>query len=252
MACPAGAALAQADPEEDRAARARGATRIGPTGPRPRRPEMPMITTAPSRNAKIRPRRVRGAGGISTPSRIAASGGTRVARSAGGRPARTVTMIPTASETTIVRVSTTVPLSGRSAPNALNRASSAGRQGDPAEQAQHGPADPQQQTFVDDRAQDLRARAAERPQQSELAGPLGDGDREGVEDDEGADDQRDVGEDEQEGPQEAEVAFQIRGVLGRLLGTRAHGDGRRQDRRAAGRAELSALTPLAAATSISS
>ncbi len=64
--------------------------------------------------------------GISTPSRIAASGGTRVARTAGARPARTVTLIPTRSETTIVRVSMTVPLFGRSAPNALNRALSAG------------------------------------------------------------------------------------------------------------------------------
>ncbi len=36
------------------------------------------------------------------------------------RPASTVTTMPTSSETTIVRVSSTVPLSGRSAPNALN------------------------------------------------------------------------------------------------------------------------------------
>ena len=67
-----------------------------------------------------------GRGGIPTPSRIAASGGTLVARSAGGRPARTVTPMPTISETTIVRVSSTVPLSGRSAPKALNSPSSAG------------------------------------------------------------------------------------------------------------------------------
>ncbi len=49
----------------------------------------------------------------------------------------------------------------------------------------------------DDRAQDLAARGAERPQERELARALGDGDREGVEDDERADEERDAGEHEQ-------------------------------------------------------
>ena len=91
-------------------------------------------------------------GGISTPSRIAASGGTRVARSAGGSPASTVTTMPTSSETTIVRVSSTVPLSGRSAPNALNSWSSAGASADAGEQPEHGADHAEQQPFVDDRA----------------------------------------------------------------------------------------------------
>ena len=60
--------------------------------------------------------------------------------------------MPTSSETTIVRVSSTVPLSGRSAPNALNSWSSAGASAMPAEQAERGAADAQQQAFVDDRA----------------------------------------------------------------------------------------------------
>ncbi len=49
-----------------------------------------------------------------------------MARSAGKKPASTVTAMPTPSETITVRASSTVPLSGRSAPNALNRPSSAG------------------------------------------------------------------------------------------------------------------------------
>ena len=44
------------------------------------------------------------------------------------------------------------------------------------------------------------------------------------------DDERDVGEDQQEGAQEAEVAFQVRGVLGGLLLPRAHRHGARQHR----------------------
>ncbi len=55
-----------------------------------------------------------------TPSRIAAIGVTRAARKAGSRPARTVTAVPASSDTQTVRNSITVPLSGRSAPNALN------------------------------------------------------------------------------------------------------------------------------------
>ncbi len=167
-------------------------------------------------------------GGISTPSRSAAIGGTRVARSAGIRPASSVTIVPTSSETTIVRVCSTVPLSGRSAPKALNSWSSAGASSDAAEQAQQRAANTQQHAFEDHRAQDLRARGAERAQQAELARALRDGDREGVEDDEGPNEQRDVGEDQQEGAQEAEVAFEVRGLLGGLLFAGAHFHGARQ------------------------
>ena len=144
--------------------------------------------------------------------------------------------MPTSSETTIVRVSTTVPLWGSSAPNALNSSLSAGRQRDAAEQPQHGADHPEQQAFVDDRLHDLPARAAERAQQPELARALGDGDREGVEDDERAHHERDVGEHQQEGAQEAEVVFQVGGVLGRLLCAGAHVDRVRAARRGCGRA----------------
>ena len=53
------------------------------------------------------------------------------------------------------------------------------------------------------RAQDLPARGAERPQRRELARPLGDRDRERVEDHERADEQRDAAEREQEVLQDA-------------------------------------------------
>ncbi len=102
------------------------------------------------------------------------------------------------------------------------------REPDPGEQPEHGSDDAEQQAFGDDLAHDLRARGAECPQQAELAGPLRDGDRERVEDDERADDERDVGEDEQERAQEAEVFFQVGGVLGGLLRAGAHVDGARQ------------------------
>ncbi len=100
------------------------------------------------------------AAGSATPSRIAAIGGTRVARSAGSSPASTVTPMPASSDTTIVRDSSTVPLSGRSAPNALNSWSSAGASADPREQAEHGADHAEHQPFGDDRA---HASAGARP-----------------------------------------------------------------------------------------
>ena len=123
--------------------------------------------------------------------------------------------MPTSSETTIVRVSSTVPLSGRSAPNALNSASRPGREPEAGEQPEHG-ADARRAAGPRRRpSAGSAARGAERAQQPELARALGDGDRERVEDDEGADEQRDVGEDEQEGAQEAEVVVEVVSLLGR-------------------------------------
>ena len=75
------------------------------------------------------------------------------------KPASTVTPMPTSSETTIVRVSMTVPLSGRSAPKDLNSWSSAGASAmppsSPSDRADHA----QHQAFVDDRAHDLAREA---------------------------------------------------------------------------------------------
>ena len=61
-----------------------------------------------------------------------------------------------------------------------------------------------------DRGEDLPPRGAERAQHPELARALGDRDRERVEDQEGAHEQRHAGEHEQRDPQEAEVAPRCR------------------------------------------
>ena len=72
-----------------------------------------------------------------------------------------------------------------------------------------------------DRAEHLAPRRADRPQRRELARPLRDGDREGVEDDERADEERDAGEGEQEVAEDRrELAHLVRLLL-RLRG-RAH------------------------------
>ena len=71
-------------------------------------------------------------------------------------------------------------------------------------------------------AEHLTPRGAERPERRELARPLRDGDRERVEDDERADEQRDPGEREQEVAEERrELADLVLGVL-RLLHARLH------------------------------
>ena len=64
------------------------------------------------------------------------------------------------------------------------------RHAEPGEQAEHGGRDADGQRLDRDGGEDLPARRAQRAQQRELAGALGDRDREGVEDDEGADEQR--------------------------------------------------------------
>ena len=63
---------------------------------------------------------------------------------------------------------------------------------------EHGGDHAEDQGLAGDGADDLRAGDAERPQQRELARALGDRDREGVEDDERADEQRRAREREQQ------------------------------------------------------
>jgi hypothetical protein len=99
---------------------------------------------------------------------------------------------------------------------------------DAGEQPEHRAEHAEQQPFADDGLQDLPSRGAEHAQQREFTRALRDGDRERVEDYERANDERDVGEDEQERAQEAEVFFQVGGVLFGLLGTGADVDGARQ------------------------
>ena len=89
-------------------------------------PSAPMTT--PAGVTKRWPRD----GGSTAPSRSAATGGTCVARMAGSRPLTSVTSVPMSSDTTIVRVSTTLPADGRSAPIALNSARRPGASARPA------------------------------------------------------------------------------------------------------------------------
>ena len=213
------AAQARAQPHADGSPRTRAAAAAG-HGCRSTT-SIPITTTSETTKRMTSARRDGVARGIGTPSRIAASGGTRVARSAGASPASTVTIVPASSDTMIVRDCSTVPLSGRSAPNALNSWSSAGASASPSSSPSSEPSEPEQQPFDDDRAHDLGARGAERAQQAELARALGDRDRERVEDDERADEQRDVGENQQERAQEAELGFEVRGLLGGLFGAGA-------------------------------
>ena len=116
-----------------------------------------------------------------------------------------MTTTPTSSATTTVRDSITRPVVGRSTSKASSRAlSSSGDEeaaADPDDRAEQ----PDRQRFDQHRGEDLAPRGAERAQHPELADPLGDGDREGVEDQEGADEDGDEAEDEQEGLQEAEA-----------------------------------------------
>ncbi len=81
------------------------------------------------------------------------------------------------------------------------------------------PSKPSSRRLADDRAEHLPTRGAERAQHAELARALGDGDRERVEDQEGADEQRHAREHEQDDRQEGEVAGDlVRLALGVLLG----------------------------------
>ena len=116
-----------------------------------------------------------------------------------------MTTTPTSSETTIVRDSITRPVVGRSISNASSRALSSIAIRKPPPIPITAPSRPIARASTTTVGEDLAPRGAERAQHAELGHPLGDRDREGVEDQEGADEDRDEGEDEQEDLQEAEV-----------------------------------------------
>ena len=148
---------------------------------------------------KIRPR-VRLSG--SSASSSAAIGVTRVARSAGTSAEASVTRMPTASATMIVRVAITVPVFGRSIPKVLKTALRPAANADAGRHAETRAEHSEQQRLEDRAAEDLAAAGAERAQQPELADPLGDRDREDVEDQEAAHQQRHAAEHEQHDAEE--------------------------------------------------
>ena len=80
------------------------------------------------------------------------------------------------------------------------------REAQAAEQAKDGRGDADQQSLGRDRHEDLTPRGPDGAQQRELAPALGHGDREGVEDDEGAHEQRRAGEGQQGRREEAAEA----------------------------------------------
>ena len=137
--------------------------------------------------------------GVGAKARRAAIGGTRVERSAGISEETKVTTTPTISETMTVRDSITRPVVGRSIPIASKRALSRSAMRKPPTIPMIAPTQPDHDRLDQDRAEDLAPRGAERAQHPELGDPLGDRDREGVEDQEGADEDGDEAEDQQEG-----------------------------------------------------
>ena len=116
--------------------------------------------------------------------------------------------------------------------------------------AEHRPEQPDRQRLDDDRGEDLAPRGAERAQHPELADPLGDGDREGVEDQEGADEDGDEAEDEQEDLQEAEVVADFFGAAVGVFLRRLDPDRRRGISLAIRCFSVVAETPSSAATEI--
>ena len=155
--------------------------------------------------------------GSSDPSRTAAIGGTRVARLAGSdareqRDDRAqeerdddrarLDDRPGVGEVDAERDEQGV--------HALGDADAEDQPDERGQQADH-------EAFDLHRAQDLLARGAEGPQGGELAGPLGDRDRQGVEDHERAHEQRDAAEAEQEDPDEAEALVRLLGGLRGLV-----------------------------------
>ena len=180
---------------------------------------MPVASAAREASSTATPalRRVRreAAGGSVEPSRTAAMGGTRVALRAGRTLASTVTEVPTIIETVTVRVAITVLASGRSTPSALIRAIMPLAMPMPATNPAADASEADDEALEDHRALDLLARGAERPQRGELAGPLRDGDRQRVEDDERAHEQRDAAEAQQD---QADGLHAVVDVLGAVLG----------------------------------
>ena len=104
------------------------------------------------------------------------------------------------------------------------------REREPEEEPDHRGDEAHDERLEHDRPAHLPPRGAERPQRRELARPLGDRDRQRVDDHERADEQRDHAEREQEVAQEGDELVRPLGVLGRLCGRRcAPGCRRRKD-----------------------
>ena len=168
----------------------------------------PVDTRPPARRRRSRTPAIvapdeRGRADIARTSLIAAIGDDRAARNAGWSAAAIVTPMPITNDATTVRADHHEAGVGHREPERR-----AAREQQPREpDAEHEP-DERRRTARRSNASasteptTCGPRAADRPQQPELAGPLRDEDRERVEDDEPADEQADAGEAEQRGVQE--------------------------------------------------
>ena len=124
----------------------------------------------------------------------------------GSSPKSRVTTTPTRIETiTVFCAPTTSAVVGSPIPSASKQRPRSPVATSSPPSSPVTPADqPDHRGLEEDRGEDLAPRGAEGAQHPKLADPLGHDDREGVGDDEGADDQRHGGEDAEEDRQEAE------------------------------------------------
>ena len=148
-------------------------------------------------------------------SRRAASGGTRVARIAGMTAAISVTTRPMAKAMTTVDGLTTSDVVGRSAPDASSSGGDALGQQHAGPEAEERPRSrPTRTASSITEPSTWRAARADGSQERQLAGALRDEDREGVGDDEDADEQGDAAEDRQRLLEEGEALLHVGGDLG--------------------------------------
>ena len=147
-----------------------------------------------------------GARGACAPSRTAAIGGTRVARIAGTTPASSVTSVPDQQrDDDRARGEDRVALRQCEAQRVEQGGEALRERRGPRPRPTSEAAKPMIAGLGDDRAHHLPARGAQGAQRRQLAGALGDRDGQGVEDDEGADEERDAAEGEQEAADEGDA-----------------------------------------------
>ncbi len=192
---------------------------------------------------------VKRVGGSAAPSWRAATGGTRVARRAGASAERSVTPTPTSTAMRMVRGSRAMPAVGMSAPTALKSALMPLATPRPATMPTAEASTPSVSASATTEREHLAAAGAEGAQHRELAAPLRDGDAEGVEDDERADEDGDAGERQEHRREErADRVGRLRGRVGGSLLARLDADAGRQGGLDVARRASLGVTPGSAET----
>ena len=156
---------------------------------------------------------------------------TAAARRAGSCAATTGIRIPTARLMPTARGRTVKPPAGSAPPKASNIAFNAVATPKPPTTPSTAATTPIVPASIATDAAHLAARCPDRPQQGELAGSLGEGDRERVVDGERRDHQRDAGEDDEQGTQGVEERQLVELLVGQLpTGDRLDAVGERRRR----------------------